>query len=181
MTDPIQDHVDRIAEDIRVSIAAIEFAIAGIQKIAGEISRHATPTPENPDPTIYVGEGDPNDPASRTHGAWTLSQLNEAASKDSSVAKMLTQQWIVATYSKWENQWRPELAALAAVAVDRVTSDVFGDLRRLRNDVVHHKGLATQDNSGRARVVTFQPGEVIHLTAARFVALQQAYSMEIAG
>ena len=44
-----------------------------------------------------------------------------------------------------------------------VTDPAMADINRMRNDIVHHRGIATVRNSGRCEVLRwFSPHETIH-------------------
>ena len=105
-----------------------------------EFVASSPPNPENPDPTIFVGIGDPNLETTRTHQQWTASQLPE---KGLFTKRWIGQQWIVGVFAGWEDEHRPRLARAFGCSESSLTHDAFGDLRLMRNDVVHHRGEAT--------------------------------------
>lgn len=41
---------------------------------------------------------------------------------------------------------------------------MIGDIRRMRNDVLHHDGIATVTNTGKCKLVRIHPGARIILT-----------------
>jgi hypothetical protein len=53
----------------------------------------------------------------------------------------------------WEHFYRPRLIA-AGAPDDDVNVPAWGDLRHLRNDIVHHRGTASSDNAGRCTVLS---------------------------
>jgi hypothetical protein len=67
--------------------------------------------------------------------------------------RRLTQQWIVTVYTGWESEFRRRIAAAREVDEEAVRADFFGDLRHLRNDIVHNCGMASRDHSTRCAVV----------------------------
>jgi len=78
----------------------------------------------------------------------------------------LTQQWIVTVYTGWDAEFRGRLAAVHEVDKEQIRADFFGDLRHLRNDIVHHRGLASREHSTRCRTVvrrSLRPGDPIYL------------------
>jgi len=97
--------------------------------------------PANPDPLIYFGTGDPNDPS----------------------------------HDEWESWVRPRLADAQGCDVKKIEVAVFGDLRRIRNDIIHNGGTASEKWTGKCRVLRwFVPGHPIAIKAehvAEFMAL----------
>ena len=50
--------------------------------------------------------------------------------------------------------------------------DLFGDLRHLRNDIVHHDSVAASGNAGKCKILThFQPGDQVFLEPEDFVVI----------
>jgi hypothetical protein len=50
-------------------------------------------------------------------------------------------------YAYWDEEIRPQIATIRVVPKNDVRLDVFGDLRILRQSIVHHRGvLATTDH-----------------------------------
>ena len=48
---------------------------------------------------------------------------------------------IVFIYQTWEDGVRPDIAKLYGVAVNRVRCNLMGDLRHVRNDIIHDRGV----------------------------------------
>ena len=69
--------------------------------------------------------------------------------------------WVEQVYFLWENRFRNELRdALPAEDATRLEGDPWGDLRFIRNDLIHESGLATDERSGKCTVLKwFAPGE----------------------
>ena len=137
-----------------------------------EFVASSPPNPENPDPTIFVGIGDPNLETTRTHQQWTASQLPE---KGLFTKRWIGQQWIVGVFAGWEDEHRPRLARAFGCSESRLTHDGFGDLRLMCNDVVHHRGEATAHNTGRCRLLRwFVAGEMIDVSGEQVAEFMQA-------
>ena len=175
-----QELVDHITAEVRSSLSAVEFSRIGLQQFASDIQKSLVTNAKNPDPTVYIGEGEPNDPASKAHASWRLSEILSQAGSDGRANIWLSQQWIVAMYSKWEHEFRPLFSSLCDVPVEEVQSDLFGDLRHLRNDVVHHSAVATASNSGKCKLLGFfEPGDVINLVAEHFLIIRSNLEVRI--
>ena len=52
---------------------------------------------------------------------------------------------IISFYEYWQNSCRNKLAVYHKVKPNEIKSAIFGDLRLLRNSIVHHKGIAFAD------------------------------------
>ena len=85
--------------------------------------------------------------------------------------------WFVQVYGLWEDQYRDKFkTALEGVTgTDDIIlpeSDVMGEMGYIRNDIVHHRSIATGDNMGRCRLFRwFEPGEPIVLETGHVFAI----------
>ncbi|MEF2979121.1 hypothetical protein [Subtercola sp. YIM 133946] len=84
------------------------------------------------------------------------------------------QSWVMRVFSQWEEVTRPKLARTRGVQLHQIASDVMGDLRNIRNDIVHHRAVASKDNCGRLKVLNDwvavgYPIEVVHSHVADFL------------
>jgi hypothetical protein len=126
--------------------------------------------PENPDPMIMIGIGPPDAAETPPYAGWKMSDALDQVKHNGQVETRLGHQWIVFLYELWENSYRPRLAAAHARDAGDEKYDLLGDLRRMRNDVVHHQGVATADNTGRCVLLPhwFKAGEAIRLEGRHF-------------
>jgi hypothetical protein len=75
----------------------------------------------------------------------------------------ISQQLAVSVYAEWDEHYRTRITT-ATGAAKPIQLPVFGDLRHFRNDIVHHRGIASEDNSGRSEVLShwFAPGDILY-------------------
>jgi hypothetical protein len=52
---------------------------------------------------------------------------------------------LISIYEYWENSCRSKLALFHGVELQAIKSEIFGDLRKLRNPIIHHGGVALED------------------------------------
>ncbi|WP_207006288.1 hypothetical protein [Nocardioides aromaticivorans] len=134
----------------------------------------------NPDPTLFIGDADPNDPAALVDASWPMSRIRGAADMDGWLQQWLSDAWLTMLFARWEAHYRPAFAAANGVEVDRVVSDVIGDIRHLRNDVVHHGGVASARNAGKCIIMTkFSEGTRIQLQPEDVRTLRSALKVSI--
>jgi hypothetical protein len=126
---------------------AYTFALSGIRRI-DEFFSAAPRAAENPDPSIYLGIRDPN-LSDDKYARFKASELPHLLAHGGPVAIQLGQQWAVFVYAEWEHYIRPELAKASNRPVEHIQVDAFGDLRRIRHDIVHNRGVASKGETGR--------------------------------
>ncbi|WP_142027407.1 hypothetical protein [Blastococcus colisei] len=180
--DPARDYYCGIVAELRQTYVTTKFAVAGLQHFADQTAQHGGST-ENPDPRIFIGASAPDAEGSPTHHLWVRrSELETAADPHGPTPVTLAQQWIVSTFHRWDDVHRPHLAGLCGVQLNNVTSDVFGDLRRFRHDIIHHKGVASADWSPKAVVLQwFQVGDVIGCNDGQFAELMTKLKVAVSG
>jgi hypothetical protein len=77
--------------------------------------------------------------------------------------------------ARWEYDVRPKLAASFGCQTSDVRVALMGDLRRIRNDILHHQGVATEENSGKCELLGhwFPPGSEIAITGEHIYEFMQ--------
>jgi hypothetical protein len=175
MAETAEEVLTDLAAYIGTTSAATGTALAGLREL-GKWARDLEVSPGNPDPRLYFGEGDPNTPEARAYGAWRLSEVIKETQPGGALDARLTQQWVVALFTAWEHEFRPRLAKAHGCDPDELLYDIWGDLRLIRNDIVHHHGIAQAKNTGRCRALRwYQPGDVVLLRARHFAELDGLY------
>jgi len=61
MPESVNDVLDELRSFLNDFIAAHTFATVGLRQVPGHLLGLPT-VPTNPDPTVFIGAGDPNDP-----------------------------------------------------------------------------------------------------------------------
>jgi hypothetical protein len=141
------------------------LALGGARTIAGQMS--ALPvTPSNPNPLVSIGSGNPNIPGTTIVAQLRRTEVIEKARLGGSVEYILGQQWIVFVYAAWEGEYRVRLAEVHKCNVNDLQYPIIGDIRLLRHDVAHHRGIASADHSGKCVVMKpwIAVGSPIHVT-----------------
>jgi hypothetical protein len=110
--------------------------------------------PDNADPAIYWGDGDPNIAENLVSQAyWRRSRYLENTELDGLCSRYLGWAWITLVFDRWEDDFRHRYASEIGCTHDQVMCDVMGELRHLRHDVSHNKGIATRGHSGKCVVL----------------------------
>ena len=115
-----------------------------------EIVAGAPPNPENAEPSMHIGIGDPNLPTARAYQVWRFSEL---PAKGAFTKQWIGQQWIVGVFAGWDEEYRPRMSSAFGCPPESLTHDALGDLRLMRNDILHHRGVASRENTGRCRLL----------------------------
>ena len=144
MADTVPENLDDIINELRGAVndatATAGFAGFGLRKLTEFIMANVRPNAVNQDPTIFLGIGDPNDPASEQYSAWRRSEALDQIRRNGPVDDRIGQQWIVMLYARWDEEFRLRLARAYGCDARDIKVPLLGDLRKLRHGVVHNKG-----------------------------------------
>lgn len=139
--------------------------------------------PRVPGAHMFISQGDPNLPESRAYPAWPVDQLEELPGDKGHVAVELGRQWIVTVFAYWESAFRRRFADALGVPLDAVLDPMLGDIRRLRNDIVHHSAVATREQFGKCELLGHWAtvGEPIVVTSDQIIEFMDHYGLVIKG
>jgi hypothetical protein len=94
---------------------------------------------------ILIGSGDPDDPNSILLHDVTQGEYKRRNRSGGSNHVSIGRFSIISIYSFWEDQYRGRFAEAIGVPKNSIKENVFGDIRLLRNSIVHHAGIAKKD------------------------------------
>ncbi|GGC28277.1 hypothetical protein [Brevibacterium sediminis] len=158
-----QELFDELSHEFLTSSSTMVFTQLGLSRFAD--SANIRPTASNPDPLMTISQDAPTTPGARIDARWRLSDLNGAIDTNGWLREWLTHAWITLIFARWENYYRPEFARLEGVELNKISSDVMGDLRHLRHDIAHHNGVVSKDHGVKCKTVTrFNVGDKIILS-----------------
>jgi len=107
------------------------------------VSRHQY-DPTHP-PSVTYSDGDPQDSNAIVYHVAPIDHLIARNEKQGPNQAFLGRSILVTIYSYWEDHYRQHLATALGCAKNEITGDIWGDIRRLRQAVTHHRSIATPD------------------------------------
>jgi hypothetical protein len=115
---------------------------------------------------FFIGNGNPNEPTSRFLHKTNIGEAKRRNAKGGKNHVRAAQLLIVLIYSFWEHEYRPRLAtALGLADANALKIPLFGDIKMLRRDVIHHRGEVTNETATKLSVLAgFSEGKEIVLT-----------------
>jgi hypothetical protein len=123
----------------------------------------------------------PGHPDGVSFQTWEQTTLADVLGDRGAAWRQLGHQWIVFVFAIWEDELRGRLAnALGVPRKDRntVTHPILGDLRLIRNDVIHKRGVATQEHTGRCATLRwFSVGDDIVIENWMVVEVMDAFGL----
>jgi len=133
------------------------------QQRLAELYKSGGLTPDTFNPTVTY-TGGPKEAGSSNHlHTTTLHDLIERNTPGGRNFEFLGAMFVVVTYQFWEDHYRGLLASALGKAPNELTHEVFGELRHLRQSIIHRRGRAVPE-ARRARILrSFEPGEAVRL------------------
>lgn len=92
-----------------------------------------------PENRIFIGPGEPGK-VPVTAAMYQL-ELYEKMKRDGEFSDVLAKSLLVAIYSDWEEHFRTKFATSINARSNQVKCDLMGDLRRIRNCIVHERSI----------------------------------------
>lgn len=166
-------------KDVLNDIAGVHHtALMGVTKVREFFVPLLADAPD-PDLDLIIGHGDPNEADTLGYQRWRIGDVAERLAEDGPVARDLGMQWAVMVAAQWES-YRQKIADVQGVERNVITDQLMADVAYMRNDVVHHRGIATKQNCGRCKVLRwFEPGDAIVITTERVAEFMHALGMGI--
>jgi hypothetical protein len=150
--------------DSTTGFAAIRSEIEATQAEARQL---ISPGEDVDELALTYGVGDPNDPSSRIQHRTTQGAFKARNMRGGSNYVRAAQLLIVLIYDYWESGHRASVArALGLSGSDELKVPILGDLRLLRQEVLHHQGVVQERITKRLSVIAGIPAaQELRLTA----------------
>jgi hypothetical protein len=148
--DLLHEYIDFVNRQVGVYMDALAGFEGHHTRIERQIHRTIRPINSGIDNdgqhvVVCASYEDPTKPDVILNRIIRASDYIAANAKGGSNAQQLSQAVLVFLFTYWEYEIRPRLAALKNVELKEIRSDIMGDLRILRNAILHAKGIIRPD------------------------------------
>lgn len=125
-------------------------------------------------------QGSPEQEIEESLHSTTIGALKDRLSDGGFDQKKAASATIVFVFQIWEDKYRRNIVGSDGKVMEAIDSDIMGDLRLLRNSIIHNKGIA-MGNVASCKVITrFKPGDKIDLTKSDIYDIISAIRSEFA-
>jgi hypothetical protein len=122
------------------------------------------------DSMLMMGGNNPNAPEGYSFLRWPALTLPQRLAAQGPVARDVGQQWLITVAAHWNDHFRGRLAEANRIKKSEFKEPGLADITKMRNDVLHHRGVATAANTGRCEIFRwFSSGEEIYPTLGHVV------------
>lgn len=148
--DIIREYIDFVNKQVGVYMDALAGFAGHHVRIERQVHRISKATntriDENGQQVIMrTSYEDPSKPDVIHNRIIRASDYIKANSEGGSNAQQHSQAILVFLFTYWEDETRPRLATSKNVALSEINSDIMGDLRIIRNVILHSKGIIRLD------------------------------------
>ena len=138
-------------------------------------AQYASATPAN---RIFIGPRDPSKyPAT---ASMRQLDLHEKMKPDGEFADTLAKSLLVEIYSDWDEYFRPNFATAIGAEKNKVRCDLLGDLRHIRNCIVHDRSVLSAKHTKLATLRWSLAQGELHVTQDMFTQfMDQVNQLEV--
>lgn len=150
----------RIGEAARILVAFYEncqeqfalFYLAndGFRQL---LDRHGHLLKASEDNTMFFGSGHPNTVRSTAVARLPIGRLLNNLEKDGEFVSRLAKMTLVYIYHQWDENFREKIANSLSIAKCRVECALMGDIRLIRNAIVHNDSVVEQNLIKRLKIL----------------------------
>ena len=146
LDDVIREYIDFVSRQVGVYMDALAGFAGHHTRIERQVHRINRPVDSHVDNkeqrvVVYASYEDPTQPDVIHNRIIRATDYIAANSKGGSNEQQHLQAVLVFLFTYWEEEIRPRLAASKGVELQEIRSDIMGDLRILRNIILHSKGI----------------------------------------
>jgi hypothetical protein len=135
------------------------FILEGLERTKAHF-----PPGTNLSDNAFIGQGDPGDPSHFLEHRTTKTDLISRNAPGGRNNVLAAQHLVVLIFTFWDARYRSAIANVLGLKVDDLKVPLVGDLRRLRNDIVHGRGRISKETAAKLEVMThFKEGDEILL------------------
>jgi hypothetical protein len=148
--DVIREYIDCVNRQVGVYMDALAGFAGHHARVERQVHRINRPVKSRIDSTgqrvvVWASYEDPTQPDIIHNRIIRASDYIAANSEGGSNAQQHSQAILVFLFTYWEDEIRPRLATLKNVEFQEIQSDIMGDLRILRNVILHEKAIIRLD------------------------------------
>lgn len=118
--------------------------------------------------SFTYGTGHPSRPSSRVVHSCTQGEYRQRNDLGGRNHIVMGQLCLAHIYGFWEDCFRGQIAACCGKQKDDLKLDVMGDIRLLRNSIIHHRGVALKNVEACKLLKWFREGDAMILTPQHF-------------
>jgi len=156
--DVVREYIAFVDQQVGVYVDALAGFAGHHAQVERQIHRGNRPVKSGTDSSglpvvVWVSYEDPSKPDVLHNRILRVTDYLAANSPGGSNEQQHARAILVFLFAYWEDEIRPRLAAAKGVAVKEIRSDVMGDLRIVRNVILHAQSIMRADKHAALRTL----------------------------
>ena len=123
---------------------------------------------KNSPPSARIFYGDPNDQTTRSSHVAPISEVISRNTKTGNNFRFIGNMCLISIYQYWEDNYRTKIARLFQKDKNDLKEPIMGDIRLIRNSIVHHNAIAKKDVENCTLLRYYTEGDEIFITKDQF-------------
>jgi hypothetical protein len=123
---------------------------------------------ENSSPDANVLFGNPNAPATEVDHIAAITEVVSRNMETGSNFRFIGNMCLISIYQYWEDDYRKKIAELLGKKKDALKEPIMGDMRLLRNSIIHHRAIAKKEVEECALLNWYKEGDQIFINKDQF-------------
>lgn len=159
----------------RLNHLAFTFGIAtrGIAMASDQYSKTVNSSLTTDQSATHLAIRMPGETPVTIYAKWQSRKLPDLMTPNGPIARELGRQWVVTVDSLWDSTFRSRIATEMGLSNYRQHKvPVMADMRRIRNDIVHHSAIATERNSGRCNLLSHWISVTDEISVTEFMVVE---------
>jgi hypothetical protein len=167
----LENEINQFAAEVDALYGYYLDSTLGFQILRERFTAVLQSSPANPSDLdshmLHFGNGDPNNSATQFHHSVRIAEFKRRNGPGGSNQVRTGQLHIILIYAFWESRYRVSIAAALGIKPDDLKVPIMGDLRRLRNDIVHCVAIIQRETAAKLEVLTqFKEGDTVRFSDA---------------
>jgi hypothetical protein len=122
----------------------------------------------SPGARFLFGSGNPNDPATEVHHVAPITEVVSRNMPTGSNFQFIGNMCLISIYSYWEDYYRNKIAELLSKKKNDLKEPIMGDLRLVRNSIIHHRAIALPEIEDCILLRWYKEGDEIFIPKEQF-------------
>jgi len=154
----IREYIDFVNRQVGVYMDALAGFEGHYTRVERQVHRVSRPKSSSIDEkgqqvVVWASYEDPTQPDIIHNRIIKATDYIEANARDGSNSQQHSQAIMVFLYSYWEEEIRPRLAVALGIEKNSIRSNIMGDLRILRNVILHAKGVLSKEKHDELNIL----------------------------
>lgn len=122
----------------------------------------------SPSTRLSYGDTNPNDSVAKAEHSAPFAEVISRNTQAGSNFRFIGNMCLISIYQYWEDDYRKKIAKLLHKKKNDLKEPIMGDIRELRNSIIHHKAIALPEVKKCTLLKWYQEGDEIFINKEQF-------------